>query len=93
MKYGTFLWNNELCYFRILNPLVFGDYPKVMKQNAGSRLPSFNKHQSKQLKGSFDFIGLNHYTSVYVKDNSNGLKPSLRDFNADMFALLSGLIL
>ncbi|XP_008789872.1 beta-glucosidase 22-like [Phoenix dactylifera] len=73
----------------ILNPLVAGDYPKVMKQNAGSRLPSFNKHQSKQVKGSFDFIGLNHYLSVYVKDNSNGPKPSLRDFNADVFALFT----
>nr|XP_019706265.1 beta-glucosidase 22 isoform X3 [Elaeis guineensis] len=70
----------------IINPLVFGDYPEVMKENAGSRLPSFNKHQSKQVKGSFDFIGLNHYFSTFVIDNSNSSSTGLRDFNADMFA-------
>ncbi|XP_038980495.1 beta-glucosidase 22-like [Phoenix dactylifera] len=70
----------------IINPLVFGDYPEVMKKNAGSRLPSFNKDQSKQVKGSFDFVGLNHYFSAYVSDNSNGSRTDLRDYNADIFA-------
>ncbi|XP_038980478.1 beta-glucosidase 22-like isoform X5 [Phoenix dactylifera] len=70
----------------IINPLVFGDYPEVMKKNAGSRLPSFNKYQSKQVKGSFDFVGLNHYFSAYVSDNSNGSRTDLRDYNADIFA-------
>ncbi|XP_073113874.1 beta-glucosidase 22 isoform X1 [Elaeis guineensis] len=69
----------------IMNPLVFGDYPEVMKKNAGSRLPLFTKNQSRQVKGSFDFIGLNHYFSEYVKDNSNGSRTGPRDFNADMF--------
>lgn len=73
-----------------MNPLVFGDYPKIMKENAGQRLPSFTEFEAEQVKGSFDFIGLNHYTSVYVKDNSNRLGPGLRDFNEDMFAIIAG---
>lgn len=73
----------------IINPLVFGDYPKIMKENAGQRLPSFTRVEAEQMKGSFDFIGLNHYTSAYVKDSSNGPMPGLRDFTADMFAMIT----
>ncbi|XP_072958985.1 beta-glucosidase 22-like isoform X1 [Typha angustifolia] len=70
----------------IIHPVVFGDYPEVMKKIAASRIPSFTKGQSELVKGAFDFIGINHYTSVYVSDNSNGPKAGLRDYNADMFA-------
>nr|XP_009417742.1 PREDICTED: beta-glucosidase 22-like [Musa acuminata subsp. malaccensis] len=70
----------------IINPLVFGDYPKVMKKIVRSRLPSFTEEQSEQLKGSFDFIGLNHYSSIWVKDNSDASETAPRDFNADLFA-------
>ncbi|XP_064987609.1 LOW QUALITY PROTEIN: uncharacterized protein LOC135587008 [Musa acuminata AAA Group] len=72
----------------ILNPLVFGDYPEVMKKIVGSRLPSFTKSQSKQIKGLFDFIGVNHYSSVYVKDNINASEMGLRDFAMDSLALM-----
>ncbi|XP_058083753.1 beta-glucosidase 22-like isoform X4 [Magnolia sinica] len=70
----------------IINPLVFGDYPEIMKKNAGSRIPSFTKSESERLKGSIDFLGVNHYITNYVEDDSNGAKNNLRDFNADMFA-------
>uniref|UniRef100_A0A453ALW5 Uncharacterized protein n=1 Tax=Aegilops tauschii subsp. strangulata TaxID=200361 RepID=A0A453ALW5_AEGTS len=66
----------------ILEPLVFGDYPEVMKKNVGSRLPSFTKVQSELIKGSFDFIGLNHYFSLYVSDRQT--EPGIRDYNRDM---------
>lgn len=79
----------KLINFRILNPLVFGDYPEVMKKIVGSRLPSFTKYQSKQLKDSFDYIGLNYYTSVYVKDNFNASMTGPRDFNTDVSVLLA----
>ncbi|KDP28154.1 hypothetical protein JCGZ_13925 [Jatropha curcas] len=72
-------WEN-----RIVNPLVFGDYPDIAKKNVGLRLPTFTGYESKQVKGSFDFLGLNHYASVYVKDNSNSLKLENRDYWADM---------
>ncbi|VAH84129.1 unnamed protein product [Triticum turgidum subsp. durum] len=65
-----------------LGPLVFGDYPQVMKKNVGSRLPSFTKSQSEFVKGAIDFIGINHYYSVYVNDRP--LKEGVRDYAADM---------
>ncbi|XP_077227093.1 beta-glucosidase 22-like [Tasmannia lanceolata] len=73
----------------LVNPLIFGDYPEIVKKNAGSRIPTFTKHQSEKVKGSFDFLGLNHYTTVYVQDSSKSPQKGLRDFNGDMFAKLS----
>ncbi|PIN21943.1 Beta-glucosidase, lactase phlorizinhydrolase [Handroanthus impetiginosus] len=52
-----------------IEPLILGDYPRSMKSRIRSRLPRFSKAQSKQLKGSFDFIGINHYTTWYAKAN------------------------
>ncbi|KAG6505132.1 beta-glucosidase 22-like [Zingiber officinale] len=75
----------------ILNPLVNGDYPETMKKNAGSRLPSFTGNQSQLVKGSFDYIGINHYSSIYVKDNPNSLKMKLRDFSFDAASDISSL--
>ncbi|BAS93648.1 Os05g0366800, partial [Oryza sativa Japonica Group] len=70
----------------ILDPLVYGDYPEIMKKQAGSRIPSFTKEQSELIRGSADFIGINHYKSLYVSDGSNREKAGLRDYNADMAA-------
>jgi beta-glucosidase len=74
--------NQPLLFCRTLEPLVFGDYPQVMKANVGSRLPSFTKSQSEVVKGAIDFIGINHYYSVYVNDRP--LKQGVRDYAADM---------
>lgn len=52
-----------------MDPLTSGDYPLTMRDIVRSRLPQFTKRQSRQLKGSFDFIGLNYYTSKYGADN------------------------
>lgn len=60
-----------------MDPLTNGDYPYSMRSLVGIRLPKFEKEQSKLLKGSFDFIGLNYYTSNYVSD-----APQLRAGNA-----------
>jgi beta-glucosidase len=32
-----------------------------------NRLPKFTEEESKLLQNSFDYMGVNHYTSVYVK--------------------------
>lgn len=53
-------------YFRFMEPLTRGDYPLSMKSLVGKRLPKFSKEQSEMLKRSFDFIGLNYYTTNYV---------------------------
>ena len=49
-----------------MEPITRGQYPATMKENVGSRLPKFTKEQSKKLKGSYDFLGLNYYTASYV---------------------------
>nr|BAO96250.1 Acyl-glucose dependent anthocyanin 7-O-glucosyltransferase [Campanula medium] len=67
-----------------LNPLVFGDYPEVMKKNARTRLPAFTKPELVLVKGSFDFIGFNHYYSLKIKDKSSSLETNIRDLIADI---------
>ncbi|KAF3579796.1 hypothetical protein DY000_02028697 [Brassica cretica] len=49
-----------------LDPLIFGDYPKAIKRNAGKRLPSFTRKQTEMIRNSFDFIGINYYSARYV---------------------------
>jgi beta-glucosidase len=51
-----------------MDPITSGDYPKSMRSLVGSRLPKFNAKQVSQLIGSFDFIGLNYYSSTYASD-------------------------
>jgi beta-glucosidase len=64
---------NYLCplvfaLFRFLDPLVYGDYPPEMRQLLGSRLPSFSPEDRRKLGYTLDFIGVNHYTTLYAKD-------------------------
>ncbi|KAK9161571.1 hypothetical protein Syun_007912 [Stephania yunnanensis] len=72
-----------------MDPLVFGDYPEAMKKTVGSRMPSFTANESKLVKGSVDFIGINHYITLYVSDVPP--KPTgVVDFNSDMGVQFSG---
>ncbi|KAJ8749658.1 hypothetical protein K2173_026307 [Erythroxylum novogranatense] len=64
-------------------PLVFGDYPDIVKENVGSRLPAFTAGESELVKGSFDFLGLIHYRIFYIKDRSSVPNPKQRDFFID----------
>eukprot|EP00897_Mesotaenium_endlicherianum_P011047 jgi/Mesen1/9971/ME000072S09382 len=50
----------------MLDPLYTGDYPPIMRDHVGSRLPPFTREQAALLRGSTDFVGLNHYTSRWV---------------------------
>ncbi|KEH30278.1 putative beta-glucosidase [Medicago truncatula] len=51
-----------------MHPITKGNYPKSMRSLVGNRLPRFSKKESKNLKGSFDFLGLNYYSSFYAAD-------------------------
>ena len=82
-------WSAWHC--RYADPLVYGDYPDVMKKIAGSRLPAFTNLESNQVKDSFDFLGLNYYFGLYIKDNSSQLSMEVRDFFADMAIEVSGM--
>ena len=44
---------------------MYGDYPQIMKDIVGHRLPKFTDAQKAKLKNSADFVGLNYYTSVF----------------------------
>ncbi|WZY84363.1 hypothetical protein YC2023_030747 [Brassica napus] len=70
----------------VLHPLVFGDYPDVMKRTVGERLPSFSKEESELVKGSSDFLGLIHYTTLYTAQLSTSVHAG--DFDSDMNASL-----
>ena len=50
------------------DPIYLGDYPQVMKDRLGERLPEFTDEEKRKLKGTSDFFGLNHYTTMYASD-------------------------
>uniref|UniRef100_A0A7C8ZNK5 Beta-glucosidase n=1 Tax=Opuntia streptacantha TaxID=393608 RepID=A0A7C8ZNK5_OPUST len=51
-----------------LDPIMFGEYPPEMRRILGPNLPKFTLKEQKILNKALDFIGINHYTSLYVKD-------------------------
>ena len=53
---------------RFLDPIVYGDYPPEMRQLLGSRLPTFSPEERRKLGYKLDFIGINHYTTLYARD-------------------------
>uniref|UniRef100_A0A453ABN0 Uncharacterized protein n=1 Tax=Aegilops tauschii subsp. strangulata TaxID=200361 RepID=A0A453ABN0_AEGTS len=56
-------------FFRFLEPIFFGDYPREMHKLLSSNLPKFTSEEKSLLqKNKADFIGINHYTTIYVKD-------------------------
>lgn len=54
--------------FRFLDPVIYGRYPEEMTRILGSTLPEFSSLERVKLSKGMDFIGVNHYTSYYVKD-------------------------
>jgi len=76
------------------DPQVFGDYPEIMKSYiTDNRLPKFTDEQKALLKGSCDFLGINHYSSVFVQhtgvpgnawDNDNRLRAGPTDVNGNL---------
>ncbi|KAK9687259.1 Glycosyl hydrolase family 1 [Popillia japonica] len=76
---------NEFNFGWFANPIFSkeGDYPQIMKENIEyaskqealpkSRLPEFTQEEIELIKGSADFLGVNHYTTFYcspVEDKS-----------------------
>ncbi|XP_061727335.1 cytosolic beta-glucosidase-like [Cydia pomonella] len=75
-----------------LDPVIKGDYPQRLtarvaaasaRQGTESRLRPLTEEEKKFIHGTYDFIGINHYTSVMVYRNEsvNGMyeKPSFYD--------------
>jgi len=59
-----------------MQPLTRGKYPKSLHSLLGNRLPNFTEEQSKLLIGSFDFIGLNYYTTNYAAHISHPINST-----------------
>lgn len=53
---------------------MHGDYPDTMKIIPGGSLPVFSDADKELVKGTFDYIAMNYYTVVMVKDNPLSLK-------------------
>lgn len=60
---------------RILDPIYFGTYPEVLRTRLGDRLPKFSESEVRSLRGSVDFLGINHYTTHYGADIANASIP------------------
>ena len=58
------------------DPIYKGDYPSCMRERLGDRLPEFTSAEKEMIKGSTDFFGLNHYTTMYASDATNGVVES-----------------
>lgn len=67
-----------------MDPLFFGHYPTSMQKLVGKRLPKISSETSELLAGSLDFVGINHYTSLYARnDRIHFRKLVLRDALTD----------
>ncbi|KAF4319603.1 hypothetical protein BBO99_00005951 [Phytophthora kernoviae] len=55
-------------YGLYLQPMISGDYPAVVREVVGDRLPHFTPQESEELKGSYDLFMVNHYASKSVTD-------------------------
>ncbi|KAF2319488.1 hypothetical protein GH714_016329 [Hevea brasiliensis] len=53
-----------------MDPLTYGQYPRRVKDLVGDRLPKFTDEETRLLRKSYDFLGLQYYTSYYAKPNA-----------------------
>ncbi|KAF3337062.1 Beta-glucosidase 25 [Carex littledalei] len=67
----------ELGWF--LGPVIYGEYPTSMQSLVGARLPQFSNSESKLVAGSINFLGVNHYTSLYVRNDRTRVRKLIMD--------------
>jgi hypothetical protein len=78
------VWLTNQKRIRFLDPLFLGKYPLSMKKLVGERLPEISQGMSKLLVGSLDFVGINHYTTLYVRNDRTRIrKLILQDASSD----------
>mmetsp|Transcript_23241 Transcript_23241/g.49140 ORF Transcript_23241/g.49140 Transcript_23241/m.49140 type:complete len:549 (-) Transcript_23241:136-1782(-) len=69
-------------YAWLTDPLVFGEYPIEMRIRLGDRLPQFTDAQRQEIIGSLNFMGLNHYSTLYASAKKE--KPIYGGYWTDM---------
>ncbi|CAJ1938971.1 unnamed protein product [Sphenostylis stenocarpa] len=77
----------DFMYGWFMEPLTSGKYPESMISLVGERLPKFSEEEARLVTGSYDFIGLNYYTTAYAAnapktrpnyDSDSNVKTSLK---------------
>jgi beta-glucosidase/6-phospho-beta-glucosidase/beta-galactosidase len=76
--------------YRFLDPLTSGEYPDSMRSLVGARLPRFSSEEAKDLKGSFDFLGYNYYSTDFTVNNPTPQNFLNTDYVLDARANISG---
>ncbi|XP_074276765.1 beta-glucosidase 44-like [Silene latifolia] len=66
-----------------LHPLVYGKYPRTIQEIVKERLPKFTEEEVSMVQGSFDFIGINQYTSYYIFNPPLGSKSKTPGYQND----------
>ncbi|CAI0385356.1 unnamed protein product, partial [Linum tenue] len=77
----------DFMYGWYMDPITYGNYPRSMIDLVGSRLPNFTTEESKLLKGSYDFLGLNYYTGYYSRNNPD-VDPHHPRYRTDSGAIM-----
>ncbi|KAH8082758.1 glycoside hydrolase superfamily [Filobasidium floriforme] len=60
-----------------IEPVVFGDYPPSSRKIFEGHLPKFSAEDSALVKGSCDFLGINHYSTFYIKRRTTPAEPGV----------------
>nr|AAF34651.2 putative prunasin hydrolase isoform PH-L1 precursor [Prunus serotina] len=86
----------DFMYGWFMDPLTRGDYPQSMRSLVKERLPNFTEEQSKSLIGSYDYIGVNYYSSRYASTYPDDYSPStppsyLTDVHVNVTTELNGV--
>ncbi|KAL0416916.1 UNVERIFIED_CONTAM: Raucaffricine-O-beta-D-glucosidase [Sesamum latifolium] len=69
-----------------LEPVIYGQFPKSMLENAKANIVPFSEKETQMLKRSADFLGLNYYTADFV---ANERDPPSVGYPADQRCLYS----
>eukprot|EP00457_Paulinella_chromatophora_P004150 gb/GEZN01004160.1/.p1 GENE.gb/GEZN01004160.1/~~gb/GEZN01004160.1/.p1 ORF type:complete len:533 (-),score=72.82 gb/GEZN01004160.1/:415-1962(-) len=81
--------NNQFRAGWFLEPMFHGRYPDVMRESAGARLPIFTPTEARLMRGSFDLLMLNYYSTTLATkcDSPRSTIPCsalLPGFDADL---------
>ncbi|KAK3032817.1 hypothetical protein RJ639_035423, partial [Escallonia herrerae] len=85
---GLHLWHNgtnpamfQMVMRPYLSPITVGSYPKSMRSLVKNRLPVFKGFQKLKVAGSYDFLGINYYTSYWASNTTSD--PSKLSYTTD----------
>ncbi|KAF3432481.1 hypothetical protein FNV43_RR27221 [Rhamnella rubrinervis] len=81
---ATRLLDFQLGWFA--EPLVFGDYPKSMRELVKERLPTFSEDDKRMVKGAFDYLGINYYVTQYGQNMRKPPPGTLLHHDVDSLA-------